>query len=190
MYHPNLLTIIANTFSEHVKDIIEMGFKPSEKRFVHALKSVSTMSKKTWETKMEVYGRWGWSENEIKLAFRKFPICMSLSEKNIMSTVDFLVNKMGWKPSAVVQVPTVLGYSLEKRIIPRCSIIRVLVLKGLINKETPLSTILVISDQRFLDTFVTKYQDEASQLSDIFQGKMGLLELGFAFEQKSDTKNK
>ncbi|KAK1588153.1 hypothetical protein Q3G72_020304 [Acer saccharum] len=97
---------------------------------------------------------------------------------------------MGRKPSAVVQVPTILNLNLEKRIIPRCSVIRVSVLKGLINKEIHLSTVLVNCDERFLDTFVTKYQNEAPQLLDIFQGKMGLPELGFAFEQKSDTKNK
>ncbi|TXG51364.1 hypothetical protein EZV62_023888 [Acer yangbiense] len=79
--------------------------------------------------------------------------------------MDFLVNKMGWKPSAVVQIPTVLNLNLEKWFIPRCSIIRVLVLKGLINKEIPLSTVLVNCDERFLDTSVTKYQDEAPQFS-------------------------
>ncbi|KAK3219627.1 hypothetical protein Dsin_013597 [Dipteronia sinensis] len=67
---------------------------------------------------------------------------------------------MGWKPSVVVQVPTVLNLNLEKRIIPRCSFIRVLVLKGLVNKENPLSIVLVNCDERFLDTLLIKYQDE------------------------------
>lgn len=87
---------------------------------------------------------------------------MDASETKIVSGFNFLVNKMGRQPSAVAQVPSVLMHSLEKRIIPRCSIIRVLLSKGLINEDTPIrsSSLVTSSNKRFSDTFVTKYLDQ------------------------------
>jgi mTERF domain-containing protein len=64
--------------------------------------------------------RWGWSEDDVLSAFRKFPQCMIMSEKKIMQVMDCLVNKMGWPSGMVAKNPVVMGFSLEKRIIPRC----------------------------------------------------------------------
>ncbi|KAI7983182.1 hypothetical protein LOK49_LG15G00292 [Camellia lanceoleosa] len=74
--------------------------------------------------------------------------------------MDFLVNEIGFKPITVARTPKPLGNNLEKRIIPRRSVIRVLLLNGLIKKEKGLSAILSMSEERFLDAFVTKYQDQ------------------------------
>lgn len=86
-------------------------------------------------------------------------------------------------------MPSVLTYSLEKRIIPRCSVIRVLLSKGLINEETQIcSSYLVIrSNKSFLDTFVTKHLDQVPQLLNIFLGKMTIGELGLGFEKEFAT---
>ncbi|KAF2322040.1 hypothetical protein GH714_005963 [Hevea brasiliensis] len=78
---------------------------------------------------------------------------MALSEKKVMGTMDFLVCKMGWQPAAVTRVPNILGHSLEKRIIPRCSVVRVLLLKGLIKGDVYLSSVLLPSEKLFLESF-------------------------------------
>ncbi|KAF2322046.1 hypothetical protein GH714_006010 [Hevea brasiliensis] len=101
--------------------------------------------------KMEFYRRLGLSEDEIRSIFRKHPNCMCLSEKKVMATMDFLVCKMGWQPAAVVRIPNVLCYSLERRIKPRCSVVRVLLLKGLIKADVYLSSVLRPSEKLFLE---------------------------------------
>ncbi|KAJ9189026.1 hypothetical protein P3X46_000368 [Hevea brasiliensis] len=106
-------------------------------------------------------------------------------KKNIMCSMNFLVCKMGWQPAAVARVPVVLSYGLETRIKPRCSVVRVLLLKSLIEANVPVSSVLIPTEEHFLERFVTKYQDQLPQLLDIFQGKMGLTELGFGFDGKS-----
>ncbi|KAF2300285.1 hypothetical protein GH714_011414 [Hevea brasiliensis] len=150
-----------------------------------ALQVLLGIKQKTWEDKIEAFRRWGLSEEEILLIFRKNPLCMGLSEKNIMCSMNFLVCKMGWQPAAVARVPVVLCYGLETRIMPRCLVIRVLLLKGLIKADVPLSTMLIPSEKNFLERFVIKYQDQVPQLLDILHGKMRLTELGFGFDDKS-----
>ncbi|KAF2322028.1 hypothetical protein GH714_005809 [Hevea brasiliensis] len=180
--HPFVMFQEVGKLAEGVNKVMKLGFDPSKIMFVEAVLVFYTMTQKTWEHKMGVYRRWALSEDEIWLIFRKHPICMTLSEKNVMGTMDFLVFKMGWQPAAVARVPVVLCYSLERRIMPRCSVVRVLLLKGLIKADIHLSSVLISSEKLFLERFVIKYQENVPQLLDIFQRKMDLKELGFDFD--------
>ncbi|PRQ42308.1 putative transcription regulator mTERF family [Rosa chinensis] len=53
--------------------------------------------------------KWGWSEDDVHSALKKFPQCMFKLEKKIMQTVDFLVNKMGLPSGIVVKFPQVMS---------------------------------------------------------------------------------
>ncbi|KAF5744256.1 hypothetical protein HS088_TW08G00856 [Tripterygium wilfordii] len=107
---------------------------------------------------------------------------MDYSKENITRKMDFFVNKFGWPPATVSKAPVVLSYSTEKRIIPRCSVIKILLNEGLLMENPPLSTSLTSSDKRFRDRFVVAYQEHVPQLLDIFQGKVKLSELDFKSE--------
>ncbi|KAI3468721.1 hypothetical protein Pfo_025384 [Paulownia fortunei] len=127
---PKCLMMGTNMFAELVNRVIEMGINTSKLTFVQAILVLRSMNKSTWEHKEEVYRRWGWSKCDIHMAFSIHPICMSLSEKNIMSTMEFLVNEMSCQPTAIVRYPIVLCFSLEKRIMPRCRVVRILSLNS------------------------------------------------------------
>ncbi|XP_059654572.1 uncharacterized protein LOC132301325 [Cornus florida] len=99
---------------------------------IHALRAIS---KSTWEKKLEVYKKWGLSEDHILVAFRKYPMFMLASEDKITGIIDFFVNKMGWESSIVARRPVLVGMSLERRIIPRCLVYQILLSKGLIKKD-------------------------------------------------------
>ncbi|KAL5561533.1 hypothetical protein UlMin_031280 [Ulmus minor] len=180
----SIVTRNTDKFKEIVAKVISMGFDPCLLTFTTALEMISLTSKSKWEGNMELYRKCGWTEDEILLAFRKFPYIMSFAKNNVMIKMDFFVNKMGWQPADVARTPVVLSFNLENRIKPRCSVIRVLLLKGLLKKKLSLSTILI--DTKFLDRYVLKYQQEVPQLSKIFQGKMSLAELGLGFEDRRE----
>ncbi|CAL5352352.1 unnamed protein product [Camellia sinensis] len=184
--NPSVVAGNKDKFNLCARKAIEMGFDPSKVTFVDAICVFFGMSTAVWERKVEVYKRWGLSDDDTHWAFKKFPRCMILSEKKITSGMDFLVNEIGFEPITVVRTPKTLGYSLEKRIIPRCSVIRDLSLNGLIKKEKGLSAILSTSEERFLDAFVTKYQDQVPQLLNVYQKKTDVLELGIGNEGIED----
>ncbi|KAF2296002.1 hypothetical protein GH714_035624 [Hevea brasiliensis] len=99
-------------FRQLVNKVIEIGFDPLKSTFAHALVFVSRPN--VWERKMVVYRSCGLSEDEIWSVIRKFPSCMSFSIEKIRNTMDFLVNKMGWRPADVARVPSVLSYSWRR----------------------------------------------------------------------------
>ncbi|XP_004305723.1 PREDICTED: uncharacterized protein LOC101300272 [Fragaria vesca subsp. vesca] len=183
------MTTDADEFNENVNKVISMGFPPSSCTFVKALYVVSVMDESKLAQRMKFYRKWGWTEKDVLLAFRKNPPFMCYSELLISKKLDFYMNTMGCLPSDVAGYPDVLTYSLEKRIIPRCSVIRVLQLQGLIAKEdVSINTILKRREKWFLESFVIKYQEQVPELLSIFQGKMSLAELGLGFVKRYEVK--
>ncbi|GFZ15528.1 mitochondrial transcription termination factor family protein [Actinidia rufa] len=76
-------------FGQIVKEFEKMGFNPSRVNFVSAIHASRAMKNSTWEKKVEVYKKWGWTEDEILVAFKKHPPCIMVSEGKIMWVMDF-----------------------------------------------------------------------------------------------------
>ncbi|KAF9601681.1 hypothetical protein IFM89_021733 [Coptis chinensis] len=91
------------------------------------------------------------------MAFRQHPGCLMIPEKNIMSTMEYFVNKL-----RISKYPQFLNLSLEKRIIPRTSAIKVLVSNGVVKKTHSIHRVLRVTDKVFLDEFVIPGKDECS----------------------------
>ena len=88
--------------------------------------------------------------------------------------MDFFVNKMGRESSLIANRPFLIGLSLEKRIIPRYSVVQVLLSKGLIDKDISLVVLFESTEKMFLEKFVNGYKEEAPQLLNLYQEKVNL----------------
>ncbi|RVX19090.1 hypothetical protein CK203_008739 [Vitis vinifera] len=165
----------SDKFSENVKTVVEMGFNPLKFTFLNALQSFCQMTESTRQQKMEMYRGWGWSEDEILLAFRTCPQCMQLSENKVTKVLDFLVNKMGWQPAVVARAPIALCLNFEKRVVPRCSVVKVLLLKGLVKKDLKLGHFLSVTEGDFVDKYETLRGSSVGPA-------LGLLSNGHQFE--------
>ncbi|XP_059632779.1 uncharacterized protein LOC132275331 [Cornus florida] len=185
---PRSFVINGDRLKEIVEDAKKMGFNPSQFLFVDAVRALSSISKSTWKRKMEVYEKWGWSKEDTMLAFTKLPGCMRVSEEKIMATLNFYVNTMGWQASLIAHRPKLMKLSLGKRIIPRCSVLEVLLAKGLIKKPISLHALLESRESMFLQKFVTCYE-EAPQLLKLYQEKLDLSKshVNDDYEEKSGT---
>ncbi|KAI7980561.1 hypothetical protein LOK49_Contig135G00009 [Camellia lanceoleosa] len=89
---------------------------------------------------------------------------MVSSEHKIMRVMEFFVNKMGWDSSFLARSPILIGFSLEKRIVPRCAMYQVLLLKGLIKNSFNLTTMLKKLEKWFLTKVVNCHEEEAPEL--------------------------
>ncbi|KAH7513314.1 transcription termination factor MTERF15, mitochondrial [Ziziphus jujuba] len=180
----NVVTLIQNQprallknpdkFRKLVKEVKEMGFDPQRSNFLVAVFAIGTMTKSTWERKADIYKRWGWSEEEVFQAFRRNPGCMMCSENKIMEIMNFLINEMSLEPSIVAKCPTVITFSLKKRIVPRASVIQVLLSEGLLKKNCSLSSYFIASEELFLKKFVLPYEKESSKLLKLYKKKLSL----------------
>jgi mTERF domain-containing protein len=175
-------------FVEAVDEVMEMGFDPLKTVFVLAIQVLLKMSKPKLESKLELYKRWGWSKDMALSAFKRHPNCMLLSEQKITKTMDFLVNKMG-SPSAHIAInPSVLFFNLEKRIMPRFSVIQILQAKGLVKNDLSSARIIQPSERCFVEKFLIKFQDDVPELLNVYQGKMDLVEVGSQSENVCGAK--
>ncbi|XP_059632373.1 uncharacterized protein LOC132275004 [Cornus florida] len=169
----SLMIVKPDRFKEVVEDVKKMGLNPSQSLFVLAVVALTSMSKSTWIRKMEVYEKWGWSEEETILAFTRFSWCMTVSVEKLMAVLNFYVNTMGWKSSLIARDPILLSMSLGKRIISRCSVLQVLLSKGLIKKPINAATLLKYTESLFLKKFVMCYE-ETPQLLKLYHKKLDL----------------
>ncbi|KAE8689247.1 hypothetical protein F3Y22_tig00110940pilonHSYRG00202 [Hibiscus syriacus] len=156
--HPRIFAVNPEKFRRTAEEVEKLGFDPLKQYFLIALQAFIQISKSTWERKFNVFKQWGWSDEDIISAFGKYPRCMIFSEHKISAIMDFFVNEMSLKSSYIADHPVVLSYSLERRIIPRCSVLKALLSRGLIKKYSVCS-LLLYTEKQFLQRFVTPFQD-------------------------------
>ncbi|MED6207616.1 hypothetical protein PIB30_037313 [Stylosanthes scabra] len=172
-YFPRTFMLSSKKFKEAVQAVKELKFDPLKIQFIIAVQVKLAISRSTWLRREGIYRKWGWTDNEISTAFRIQPWCMAVSDNKIEAIMDFLVNKLGYTPFVISRYPLVLSMSLEKRIIPRGSVIIVLLSKGVVNMPS-LTRLYCPNETVFLDKFVYLHEKEAAELLKLYQAKLAL----------------
>ncbi|PPE02321.1 hypothetical protein GOBAR_DD00655 [Gossypium barbadense] len=165
---PRTLMFNPVRLEEIVEEVKRMGIDTSRKKFLDVVFAMKSMTKSTLEKKIDVYKRWGWSDQEIHEAFRRYPLCMTVSEDKIMAIMDFLVNKMGYSSTLVAKQSSVLSRSLEKRIVPRALFAQELSSKGLVN-DFKLSVLFDTSEKTFNKMFGDYFVKKAPELLKLYK---------------------
>ncbi|KAE8650381.1 hypothetical protein Csa_010623 [Cucumis sativus] len=173
---PKVFSTSSIRFKEIVERVTEMGFNPQRLQFIVAVHALRSLTKSSWDKKLEVYRKWGLSEEEFYLAFRKYPWCMALSEDKINDTMDFFINKMGRESSLVARRPSLLSYSLKKRLFPRGYVYQVLLSKGLIKKEKNLDLLFEPPEKRFIEKYINAHKEQVPGLLELYEQKLMNLE--------------
>ncbi|EOA35135.1 hypothetical protein CARUB_v10020263mg [Capsella rubella] len=100
----------------------------------------------------------GFSRDEYVMMVKCYPQLIGISAELLKKKTEFVLKKMNWPLKDMTLFPQVLGYSMEKRIVPRCNVIKVLMSKGSLGSELPpLASILACNDQVFLNRYVVKH---------------------------------
>jgi mTERF domain-containing protein len=172
--YPNVFCVNHPNFKGAVEAAIGMGFKPVNAKFNDALRILCVLSKATWDRKVMIYKSWGLSDDEVGIAFRSFPISMSLSEEKITKAMDIFVNEMGRNAADVARSSYVLGYNIENRIKPRCRVIKLLISKGFLKESISLGSFLLAGETLFVEKFVSKYEDKVPELLRIYQERQSI----------------
>ncbi|XP_028794811.1 transcription termination factor MTEF18, mitochondrial-like [Neltuma alba] len=162
-------------FVEYVQFAKEAGVDPSKSLFINAVAVLGRLKKSTWQSKLDIFKRYGWTRDVTLSVFSKHPQCLMLSEKNITKSMSFLVDEVGIPLEGIAARPKLLHYSLEQRIIPRYSVIKVLKMKGLVKKNISFISIVSYTEKKFVEKFVTRFHESVPQLLNIYKGPSGRL---------------
>ncbi|XP_042948599.1 uncharacterized protein LOC122281294 [Carya illinoinensis] len=169
---PKSMLLSNNHFSEIVHEVTRLGFDPNNLPFVLAISSMAQNGETLWEQKVKAFKSFGLSKDEIYSAFKLQPMCMNSSEKMINKLMDFFVNKLKMKPSMISKNPNLLQLSLERRIIPRCSVMQLLISMGLVKEDTNIVHMFKMTEMKFVEKFVSKYQKEVPNVINEHYGKI------------------
>ncbi|WCJ39243.1 Mitochondrial transcription termination factor family protein [Euphorbia peplus] len=150
-----------------VNSVKGLGFEPAAGMFLHALKVKLSMPESVWKKKIELMKSFGWSEDEVLRAFKRFPACFSYSEQKLRDAVDFYLNTLKLEPRIVIENPLLLGFSIERRILPRYNALKVLESKKLV--EGIINTKWYFLDEiQFRKKYVDKYKHEVPGLLETY----------------------
>ena len=118
-------------------------------------------SEKNISNSIDTFLGLGFSRVELAGMVKRFPQCIGLSTETVKKKNEFLVEKMNWPLKSLALFPHVFGCSMEKRIVPRCEVIKALMSKGLLGSELPsVSSVLACTDHMFMKKYVSKHDDK------------------------------
>ncbi|TKW20571.1 hypothetical protein SEVIR_4G097500v4 [Setaria viridis] len=133
--------------------------------FKYAVSLVADNSKEKVAAKLEFFKRTlGCSESELSIAISKMPSILGISDENLTRKIEFLVNEVGMEPQYILERPVLLGYSLEKRLLPQHRVMKALQAKGLLNSNRTYFTLANMVDA-FILKFIDCHQDSVPGLA-------------------------
>lgn len=146
-----------------LKDVIhrvekDLGIPRESPMFCHGISAILSISQSTLANKIDIYRSFGWSDEHIRTMTRTHPSCLNFSEATICKRLTFLMNEVGLTPEYLASRSYFLTYSLEKRVIPRYRILKILNEKHL-KKGVQLSAIS-FSPSKFMEAYLLPYKDK------------------------------
>ncbi|KAJ4744870.1 hypothetical protein LUZ62_001266 [Rhynchospora pubera] len=115
--------------------------------------------------KMQLKERW--SSLKQLLAFRKYPPILATSEDKVKSNMDFLIRKAKLTQENIAARPILLGYSLQKRLVPRLHVLSLLATKGQKKNVNP-SSAYNLSEKRFFEKYIEPYRKDTPELAEAY----------------------
>ncbi|KAK2441508.1 transcription termination factor MTERF15, mitochondrial [Trifolium repens] len=166
---PNVAFCEHSRFVKAVNIVKEMGFDPLKSNFVLAVRVIARMDKEIWESKLKIFKRWGWSKDICLLAFQKHPLYMTISVKKFTKIMNFFLKDMGLTPKDIARMPGMLMRSFERRIVPRCKVVKILKSRGLIKSGLFISSFIRVTEKEFLERYVTPFEEDLPLILDAYK---------------------
>ncbi|KAG6523227.1 hypothetical protein ZIOFF_013081 [Zingiber officinale] len=121
-------------FNEVFDEIKKMRICPRITTFARALGVLAGLPAKKWGEKVENLRGLGCLLGSCPWGLRNATSHSWVSTEETGKIMKFMEEKLGWTPEHTVKYPTVLLLSLEKRMMPRYAVLRVLMHKGSFSK--------------------------------------------------------
>ncbi|XP_042426543.1 transcription termination factor MTERF15, mitochondrial-like [Zingiber officinale] len=164
-------TSIKNVNPESLRALVDraegIGIPRKSKMFLWILDALYRVSKEKFEVQVKLMHSFGWSNSDFTAAFKQRPTFLWRSTEALQRKMEFFIKDVELKPSEIAKNPTVLAFSLEKRLIPRFQLMKILKSEGLWTSKTKLHRFFALPGPKFLQTFVLPYKDKLPKLLDL-----------------------
>ncbi|TVU11976.1 hypothetical protein EJB05_45588, partial [Eragrostis curvula] len=171
MYSSRLFVLKPKSLREAAERVEELGINRGSRMFRRALAVLALMSREDVSMKMGLLQKIGFSQDDALIIVRKAPLLLRLSDEKIRRAMHFLTKDVGLEAPYIAQRPALLGYSLERRLLPRHRLLKVLKEKGLLNVELDYYATASIAEKIFIQKFVLPYKDHVPGLADEYASR-------------------
>ncbi|KAL6562639.1 hypothetical protein OROGR_003646 [Orobanche gracilis] len=159
-----LFSISPGELKNLVSRAVEMGWQIGSRMLVHGIMALYSNSGETINRKYEVLQSFGFTGEEWNEMLKKSPALLNYSEAKLRRGVVFFVDTVMLDKSVLVGVPIILGFSMEKRVIPRYKILEMIKSRCLLEKETSFVGVLFLTDKQFVEKYIMRFTDDAKEL--------------------------
>ncbi|TVU28525.1 hypothetical protein EJB05_20046, partial [Eragrostis curvula] len=167
---PRLVTMHPEYVQDAVRRATQLGVAPGSQMFRHALSTAGCIGQEKVDAKIAVLRKTlGWSQEELNLAVSKAPRILVASEERLRRNAEFLVNEVGLPPQYIARRSVLLMYSLERRLVPRHVVVKVLKEKGLVDQDRCFFNVVAPTEDKFLEKFVAPYEESIPGLADAYE---------------------
>uniref|UniRef100_A0A0D3GEF5 Uncharacterized protein n=1 Tax=Oryza barthii TaxID=65489 RepID=A0A0D3GEF5_9ORYZ len=163
-----LFTANPNYLRDAVARVEELGLDRSSRMFRHGLIAVALTSKESVARKIQLMEELGFSRDELLMIIRKAPQLVASSEEKIRQAAEFLKRDVGLEGWYIAHRPVLFLYSLERRLLPRHHLLKVLRMKGLLDCELDYYNTAAMSERKFVRKFVDPYKCHIPGLADAY----------------------
>ncbi|XP_015641475.2 transcription termination factor MTERF4, chloroplastic [Oryza sativa Japonica Group] len=168
LYSSRLFTSNPMKLRDAVARVEELGMVRGSRVFHRGLVAVAFLSKEAVATKTRLLVELGFSQDDVSVIFRKMPSFLTASEKRIRRAVGFLKGDVGLEERYIARRPVLLLYSLERRLLPRYYLLKVLRTKGLLDCKLCYYSTAALGEKKFIERFVHPYEDHIAGLADAY----------------------
>ncbi|KAJ8541777.1 hypothetical protein K7X08_002593 [Anisodus acutangulus] len=167
--HPRFLLSNPEWLERAVHQAKNIFHIPRESRmFLHGIEVLVTLDNSKLARRSEIFRSFGWSDSDICTMVRKLPYCLTSSEDKIRITLKFFMNELGYESSYLASRPSLLKYSLEKRVMPRNEILKFLKENQFLKGKLSLYTVAKCSELKFLEKYVLPFRAKMPEVYDLY----------------------
>jgi len=142
--------------------------------FKHVVSALTGTTREKDTARLEFFRRTlGCSKDEVAIAVSKVPVILALSEQSLLRKIQFLVNDVGLEPHYIMERSMLFTHSLEKRLVPRHCVMKILVAKGLLETNVSFYSIARMGEKSFRLRFIDCHKDSVTGLADAYAAACG-----------------
>lgn len=150
----------------------ELGFIMGSRMLVYGVFTCYSNSAETLSRKYEVLQSFGFSKCQCTKMLLKSPHLFKSSEVRLRRGIEFFLNTVMLDKSMIVDWPQYLVFSMEKRVLPRYRVFKILKSRGLVEKLPRISSLLTHTEKKFMEKYVLRFEEDAKELMLAYEGHL------------------
>ncbi|CAN6178709.1 unnamed protein product [Urochloa humidicola] len=154
---------------EHLQEALarveDFGIEQGSWAFRQALLTFAILSREKLTKSIQLFEKLGWSKDDIALAVKRAPQILGLTEERVWGHLEFLMGDVGLEIPYIARNPTLLLYSMERRLLPRHCLMNFLQAKGFLNAKLNFYYVANLTNEKFLHRFVHPYEESVPGLA-------------------------